>query len=370
MRQSSSQLPDILTGSFTRELLVNVFHGSDRALEGLRMESWSLEGDLDSDVKISGSGSIVYDSVAGESLVPSGTAGDLSAFRTRLELVMQITAGAVVERVSLGTFRVTKNGDARDYTATVNGQTRVIGSQVGVTFVSLDESVRRRGFRHPEQPPSLSSCYTEIRRITGMPVEESVADVAIPAGSTWEAKQGGRLDAVQTLASILGGTGVVNSRGAWTVIPDTIGSAVGTISLGENGTVTDVDYEIDTSTIYNEIVGVFEDDNRNPIYAYETASAGSDLDPAGLYEPNTYYITDDGVKTQAAANARVAQELARWTAGQVYDVPIQCHVNPLPELGDVLTLTGSDQPLVGQLRKFSMSDSALMNVTLRAIRSL
>lgn len=370
MRQSSAQLPDVLSYSFTRQLFLNVFHGATRVHSDLRMESWQLEGSLGSEVKISGAGVVVFDSVAGESLLPVGTKGDLSPFRARLELVMEISAGDFVERISLGMFRLTRNPEARDFTATVNGQSRVVASRIGVTFRSLDENTRRWGLRFPEQPPSLTSCYDELRRLTSMPVEETVADQPIPAGTTWEAKQGGRLDAVQKLASILGGTAVVNSRGAWEIIPDEIGASVGSIRLGPNGTVTDVGYEVDTDTVYNEVVGVFEDANRNPIYAVATASEGSDLDPAGLYEPNTRYYSSDSVKTQAQADTAVQAVLDQSISGQMYDVPIQCHINPLVELGDVLALEEWDRPLVGQLVKFSMSDSALMNVTLRAHRSL
>src|SRR5690606_32167270 len=129
---------------------------------------WSLSGDLGAAVPFSGDGVIVYESVSGESVTPEGTKGVLSPFRARVELVMEVTAGDFVERVSLGTFRVVKSGPARDYTA--GGL--VMGSRVPVSFLSLDEDVRRRGFRSPESPPSLLSCFDEIRRITGMPVDE------------------------------------------------------------------------------------------------------------------------------------------------------------------------------------------------------
>lgn len=369
MRQHDDRFLDVLSGSFTRQLWVNVYHGTDRVMQDLRVEEWSLDGDVDGKVSSSGSGTIVHESVAGESLSPMGTKGVLSAFRARLELVMEISAGRFVRRVSLGLFRLTKVLGAVDYTAVVNGREVVVASRVRVSFLSLEEDVRRRGLRSDEQPPSLTSCYDEIRRLTDMPVEESVPDAPIPSTTTWEAKRDGRLDAVKTLGRVLGGTALVNSAGAWTIIPDEPGDVVGELHLGEHGTVLDVAADVDTDEIYNVVVGVFEDENRNPIYSVAEAPPG-DLSPDGLYGEHTQYFSDDLVKTQAQADAATQAELARSIGSQQYDVQIQCHVNPLVELGDVLALKGWSTPLVGQLRSLSMSDSAYMNVTLRVAREL
>lgn len=369
MRQHSEQLLDALSGSFTRRLFVNVFHGSDRVAEELAFESWSLEGDFGSEVTVSGSGVVVYPSESGESMSPVGTWGVLSPFRARLELVMEVTAGSFRERVTLGMFRVTRIPDARDFTAVVNGAEVVVSSRVRVEFLSLEEDVRRRGFRFPEEPPSLDSCYNELRRITGIPVEESVPDAPIPSGTLWEAKQGGRLDAVTVLGDVLGGTPVVNSRGAWVVVPDELTGPVGKLTLGTTGTVIDVGYEVDSDGVYNCVVGTFEDDDRNPLYAVAEVSSG-DLATSGLYLETTRYYSNDAIKTQDAANTAVQSVLDLSIGSQQYDVPIQCHVNPLVECGDVVSLSGWSRPLVGRLVKFSMSDSPLMNVTLRVFRDL
>jgi len=368
MRQHSAELVEVLSGSFTRRLFVNVFHGSDRVLEDVPFRSWSFDGAKSSAVKCSGTGTVVYESVAGESLVPEGTKGILSPFRARIELVMEISAGDFVERVSLGMFRVTDVKSARDVTAVVAGQTLVVASEVTVEFRSLDEDVRRWGFRYPEQPVP-DSCYDELRRITGMPVEETLPDKPITGTPTWEAKQDGRLEAVQSVADILGGVAVVNSVGAWEILPDIAGEPVGTVRLGDRGTVLDISDEIETDTVYNEVIGTFEDADRNPIYAIAQVTVG-DLSIDSSYRPNTRYYSSDKVRTQAEADAAVQAVLDYSIGSQTYDVLIQCHINPLVELGDVLTLTGWKRPLTGELVKFSMGDGALMNVTLRAQRNL
>lgn len=371
MRQHTEQLVDVLSGSFSRRLFVNVFRGRELVLEDQAFSSWSFDGGLGDAVAISGSGTIVYESVNGESMSPAGTSGLLSAFGARLELVMEISAGNFVERVGLGLFRVVKNPTVTDYTAVVDGREVVTASVVGVSFLSVDEDVRRRGFRFPESPPSLDSCFDELRRITGMPVEETVPDVPIPALTVWEAKRGGRLAAVHALGSMLGGVARVNSRGAWEVVPDEVGVPVATLELGERGTVKELSSEIDTAEVFNCVVGTFEDSSaqRNPIYATRFVSEG-DLSVFGPYGENTEYVSSDQVHTQAEADAFVEAHLALITAGQSYDVLVQCHINPVVELGDVVALSGWSRELVGRLVKFSMSDSPYMTCTLRVHRAL
>jgi len=368
VRRHTDALLDVLSGSFERDVTVNVYHGSVRVQEGLRLESWSLSGDLDNEVVCTGAGVIVYESVKGESLVPVGTEGVLSPFRATLELIMTVSAGDFTESVSLGLFLLTRVPSAHDFTADRNGSAVVVASRVTVEFRSLDERVRRWGFRSPEHPQS-SSCWDELRRITGMPVKETVADATVSASVLYEAKQGGRLAAVQLLGDSLGGVPVVDSSGAWVVIPDVVGDPVGVLRLGVQGTVTDVGYEVSTDDVFNVVVGQFESEDRAEIWVVKEAGNG-DLSPSGLFGENTVYVSDDRVKTLADAIVRVDQALAQYTSSQQYDVPIQCHINPVVELGDVVELEGWTRSLSGRLVRFSMSESELMTVVLRTARAL
>lgn len=369
MRQHSEQLVDVLSGSFERELSVNVFAGSDRVLEGVRFESWGLDADLGRQICSSGSGTVVHRSVNGESLSPVGTEGVLSAFRARVELVMTVRAGTFSESVSLGMFRVVENPSAEDFFTTVDGRRVVTGSRVGVKFLSLDADIDRWGFRFPEQSPYGVSVYEEIRRLTGMPVEETVPDRLVPSVKVWEAKQGGRLEAVLELGRLLGGQAVVNSRGAWEIVPDALGEPVATLRLGDLGTVRMVSSEITTDTVYNEVVGTFEAEDGRPLHAVARVTSGP-LSVDGLYGVNTRYYSSDLVNTQVQAHAAVAAVLDESIRSQQYDVQVQCHINPLVEIGDVVALEGWTRDLVGRVSAVSLSDSAYMNVTLRVDREL
>lgn len=369
MRQHSAQLAEVLSGSFERELSVDVFNGSDRALQGVRFESWQLDADLGRGICAQGSGTVVHASVDGSSVVPVGTDGVLSPFRARVEPVMTIRAGGFEESVSLGTFRVSSIPFASDSMATRDGRELVTASRVGVKFDSLETDVERWGFQSPEQSKAGASAFAEMRRLTGMPVEETVPDVTLPTLKVWEAKQGSRLEAVLELGRVLGGAAVVNSRGAWEIIPDAIGEPLASLRLGAEGTVIDVADEIDTDTVYNEVVGTFEDAAGKPILAIDRVTTGP-LSVDGPYGVHTRYYSNDLVKTQGQANAAVQSLLDQSVGSQQYDVQIQCHVNPLVEIGDVVELEGWKRPLVGQVRKISLSNSPLMSVTLRVARRL
>lgn len=369
MRQHSTQLEEVLSGDFTRSVSVNVFHGAERVDEGLAFSSWSMTSDLGARVTTSGGGAVVRESVDGEPWAPQGTKGALSPFRARVEPVMTITAGDFSEQVSLGQFRVTAAPSSRDFTTNVAGRDLVVASEVEAEFASLDEDVRRDGFRFPEATPEGASVFEEIRRLTGMPVEETVPDRTVPTVKAWEAKQGGRLDAVHELGRLLGGDIVVNARGAWEVIPDELGPTAVTLRVGNGGTVVDIAAEIDTDTVYNTVVGSFTVEDGSPFHSVAEVTTGP-LAVDGPYGRHTRYYASDLVKTAEQGDAAVQAVLAQSVNTQQRDVIVQCHINPIVEVGDVAQVAGWTEPIVGRVVRVSMNDSHLMTVTLRVRKDL
>lgn len=369
MRARTGALDAVLTDSHSRRLLVDVFHGPDRVMQGVELTDWEIQWDLTRDVKMSGSATVAYQSVSGESLVPSGTGGVLSPFRAKLLLTMEVSAGGFTEQVTLGWARVVTVPSAVDYFTDTPFGRFVVASVVEIEFLGLEENVRRRGFRSPEQPPSLASTYTELRRITGMTVVATVSDKTIPAGTTYETSKGGRLTATQLLFSNLGCVGVVDQAGQWVGVPKVAGDPVGALTIGPSGTVIEVGYEVDTDEIYNCVAGTFEDADRNPIYAVAEVMVG-DLAVAGPYGENTLpYNQTTPVSGQSEADSIVQALLTQSVGGQTYLVPIKCIATPVIEIGDVLRVDGWTRPLQGRLIKARMTKGALMDVTLEVQRS-
>lgn len=364
MRDGSTGLADVISGSFTVETVCDVFRGTDRARQDVRFTDWSLRGDMGSGVKYSGSGTLVIPSVAGESSVPQGTSGVLSPFGAVITISVIISAGRFTERVLLGWFKVTAVTDAYDSTADVNGIRTVIASTVTVEFLSLDERIRRAGFRSPEQPSSETTCWAELRRIGILPVKESVTDVVIPSGLTWTAEKGKRLEAAEILAKALGGTLIPTSDARITVAPNT-GDVVMTLELGEYGTVLDVGHSVESDNVPNEIIGIYEAPDGTPIYARAVAAGA-----LGEDDVHTAYHSSPEVTDQASADLVVERELDRAIRAQYADRRVVCVMNPLVEIGDFVTVTGWDRPLTGQVRATDISDAPTMTVTIREVLSL
>ena len=79
-------LSGVLSGSYSRRLLVDVLHGTDRVARDVEPVSWGIDWDADRDPKASGRVRFVHESVSGESWVPDGVNGVLSPFKATLVL--------------------------------------------------------------------------------------------------------------------------------------------------------------------------------------------------------------------------------------------------------------------------------------------
>lgn len=367
-RPHSDALKAALRGSFQRRLIVDVYHGSERVAQDLAGSAWSFDGDLYAEVKHSGTMTITHQAIAGESLVPEGLEGTLAPLRAKLLLLMEISAGEFSETVTLGVVRVDRIVDAYDRTATIGDREVVVASVVRLDFVSLEDDVAGAGFHSPEQAPSTASAFDELRRILDLPVVENVPDKAIPAATAYEARHGGRLKAAQQLSAILGGIGVVSPTGVWTIVPDVPTGPALELALGEDGTVVDVPFAIDTKDVYTTVVGNFETADRKPIYSKKTFPSGP-LADRSLIPDRVKYVTSDQVRTQAAADEFVQAQLQASLIHR-YQAPVQCVVNPLVELGDPAEVIGHTRALTGRVVKYALSESALMTITLEASREL
>jgi hypothetical protein len=279
-----------------------------------------------------------------------------------------VSAGAFSETVQLGHFRIVSVPDARDAHAQFLGGDITVGSTIRVTLQSREVAVARWGFRSEQSPPSLVSCWAEIQRLTGMQVLRSVDDKPIPASVVYLAAQGGRLQAVQDLANVLGGIPYVTSDGALTVLPDVVGPVVAELVLGSEGTILDVAHSMDSDGVHNEVVGNFEDADRNPIYAVAALSDGP-LAVDGPYGRYTRYYSSPLVKSQEAADAAVAAVLSQVSSAQTYRVPVTCVLNPLLEVGDTVSVQRpASRLLVGRIVSLSISDARTMKLEIDVTR--
>lgn len=369
MRNHSTPLRDVLSGSFTSDIVADVWLGTERTASRLRVTDWSLSGNLESEVKTTGSVTLVHESEHGETIRPNGVGDLVSPFGSVLELIITISAGELSADVTLGRFRVTRIPSAEDITADVNGLRVIIATQVEAELASLDEVTRRHGFDKPITPRQNVSCYDEIRRISGRPVTRTLPSTATPSGVVWEATDGSRLAAVQALAVKLGGVAVVNSLGAWQIIPDELGEPVYDITIGEGGTLLSLSDEIDPTGVDNEVIGTFEKDDRESITAQARVTDGP-LSVTGPYGVSTRYVSSSEISTIAEASEYVQKILEAATGTQQHDMAGTCIFNPLLEIGDVVRITHQTGVVTGRIITLAVSASAQMSFTIRTMKEI
>lgn len=398
-RPGVEELSPYLQDGFTRYLSVDILHGTDVVESDVRVESWSLPGDLGRDPKTTGRLRIVHSSVRGESWVPVGSSGVLSPFRATLQVTEVVSVGAFERRVQLGLFDVVAVPFAQDVKGTINarwveetaefglapsedlvpsddvipesdiryvsgrlvgGREVVLASIVDVDVESLDGRVLGASFRSPRT--ALGSSRNEWRAVGLLPVVVSAPDVAL-AAATWPARDGSRLNAVQTCARNLGGVPIVDSYGQWVLADENTPTVE--LHLGESGTVVELSSGLDLDGFANVIIGSYETEDGREIRAEWVAP--DDLSPAVMGREIVKYHSSDLVRNQVVADREVARQ--GWLATSVeVDVAVTCLYNPLLELGDHVVVPGED--VSGVVQKLNVSDAPTMVVTVRGRRSL
>lgn len=395
-RATDDQLDLVLSTGFTRELLVDVLHGTDRVAQGVRPSQWSISGNLGRDPKATGSLTFVHESVNGESWVPQGTLGVLSPFRATLLLTEVIRAGAFERRVQLGMFDVVAVPRAMDVLGHANarwvevfsesgdvfeedfseefpgillyqggwmtgGKQTVLGSVVEVDIESLDSRVLRASLRSPRT--ALGSAIDEWRAVGILPLVAPGSDAPL-SPTTWVCEQGSRLDAVQTCARVLGGTPVVDSFGQWVLA----GSDSVTLTIGETGTVVDLSSSLTLDGFFNVVVGDYETEDGKPIRSVWVAPGR--FSPDAMGREFVRYHSSDLVRTQAAADTATAS-IGALSTSQDVDVAVTCVYNPILELGDRVEVVEANAVLVtGVCQGIEASDAETMRVTIRERRPL
>jgi len=370
MRPGSDQLIKMLTGPVSPRLIVDSFYGPTRTKTDLGADGWELTWDSEAEIKSAGTLTVVYNDDLAKSLSPAEFNDVLAPFGQEVNLRLEITVGeSFVETVQLGHYRITAVPDARDEHFDHLGQTVTLGSRITLTLEDRLVGLKRWGFR-TEQSPVETTCWAELRRISGMQIIASVTDQPVPAGLIYKATRGGRLTAVQDLARVLGGIPYVTPDGALSVLSDTWGAAVAALVLGEEGTILDVGHSMESEGVCNEVVGNFESEDRTPIYAVAELTEGP-LATTGQYGRNTLYVTDETITTQRDAQAYVDATLARVSSRQVYRVPVQCLINPLVEDGDLVTVERPEgETLTGRIVNHKFGSGRMMSLELDVQRDV
>ncbi len=364
MRPHSDRLVELLrAGSFNAVLVVDAFRGAERRIKDLDAAEWDLRWDRESNLKSAGTMTAVTVTDFGVSMSPTQITDDLAPFGSELNILMEISSGdSFRETIQIGHFRIAETPSARDEFADFGVQQIVTASVVELTLHDRLSTVERRGFRS-EENPQTTSAWSELARISGMQVirHPSLADAVLPTDMVYKAVKGGRLQAVRAIAEILGGTEYTTPDGALSVWPYTAGTVVARLELGEFGTIIGDSEGLDSSDVVNVVVGEFETEDRQPIYAVAVASG--ELGPEGEYAENTFYHSNPAIRTQEAADIEVALVLEQLSSTTMRRITVTCVINPLVETGDVIEVErNSGSLIVGQIVSIRYGASMAMTV--------
>jgi hypothetical protein len=364
VRVASDLFGQVIEGTRTIRLIVDVFYDDEPTFQNLPVSDWALAWDLESELKSTGSLTAAYTSEAGESLSPRGFLDVLAPYGQQVNVLVEVSVGSVfTEVLQLGRFRINQAPEAADTYFSFLGRTLTAGSVVKLTIDDLLSNVKRAGFHQPEPPILTDSTWNEIQRITDLPVNPSLGDQPTPTGIIYQNTAGGRLTALQTLTSYLGGIGVTNSFGEVTAIPyDTNTTPVATLAMGETGRVLSATTGLDTDNLYNLVVGDYQEKDGTPIYA--EAPATGLLAPDGPFGEFTYYDQSDTVTTAKQAQARVQTVLAQLIAANTFRITLSCIADYRLEQGDVVTFQSMTGSITGRIISIKFTADGLMEVVL------
>lgn len=195
--------------------------------------------------------------------------------------------------------------------------------------VELDDRFRmleRAKLIEPSSPVPGNSMYDELRRLSLMPVQESLTDVAVPAGMVYE----DRLKTVRALAELADGVPCLTRQGVLTLRPKSAMDYDPTPVFDIEATITWAEEQ--TDEFYNYVWAHSDNKEFNGF-----ASITDDANPLSVNRagPSTYehssplYTTDQAAQDGAATVLRRLQRRSKT-------VTVECLPDALLiDLGDV-----------------------------------
>lgn len=373
MRSVSDALADVLDGGqYELDLKLDVFYGPERTLQGLTVDdSWEFTWVKSAEVPGRGSLLVQVATPDGTSLTPREFTARLAPFGQEVSPILTVRAGQFEESVLAGRFRIVDVPSARDETLRHSVRTVTVGSYVKLDLLDQLEAVNAAEFNRPEHPVHTSDAWQELGRLTGMRLVRSGATVPVPASIVYEMSQGGRMKAVRELAAALGGTPYVRSDGALTVLPDSMGVPVRRFTIGPDSTLLDgIEYAMSSQGVYNEVVGVFEDADRNPIVVPPAQVRAGALRVDGPFGRRTRFYASPFVKSVEQATAALEKVLAQSTQLRVARVPVPAVLDPRIEVGDTVEVEQAEQTYTGVVAEVKWQANGRMTMLVDVFRTV
>ncbi len=372
MRFSSSRLPMVLTGaSFTFRWVADIIVNGERAMQDLPCSAPDFTDDDSQQVQSTGSLTFVWQDAFARSIAPMTVADMLSPFGTQVWVYLLIEDGpAFSERVPMGQYLIDGTPSVNSKRMLFLGAPITVGDVVKVTLSDLFYGVQVDRFYTPGSPRSLASTWNEVQRLTGLPVTRTV-DVPDAKISGQVAYQEDRLQAVYDLANYsLDAVPFMTPDGTVSMRPNDWPDPVDVLEYG-TGNLIDVGRGMADDDVYNAIaVRAYDSSDGSAILASGQVVDGplraTELDGSlSPFRRRPTFYSSQYITTKQQARDYVAKWLPRVSRLTGVEVDLTEVLNPLRELGDVLTVRDIGHEFVGRVSKIRRGDSGQQITTVK-----
>lgn len=351
------------------------FYGPEETVPDVPLtEDGSITFSADGSVEAQGSVYLARDvDYNGKSLVPKELTDPLAPNGQELELFRTVTVGEkLLGKVSLGRFRITQVPDTVEYfrrwpsldpSNPANDRNIVVGWACELKLEDRFESIIADDFIEATGPRAGNSCWAEMRRLSPYPIVVSLPDQDVPAGTSYSS----RMDAIKTIAEILGGAPSFTREGALTVRERDTWMTADTPQFTIDGVISM------NQGLSNDFVNQVQVTSTLPgVKEVGTARITDLADPLAVGRPigGRTYKTSLPLKTKAQLDSAAAKLLRRLSTRQASTVTVRCPVRPDLDLGDfglaIDPVTGRE--VLGEIAsmRFSMKPLADMEITMVA----
>lgn len=359
MREVSDQCLEVLaSGVYSVEWTADLIYGDNPQAQNLGVLEPKFSWDMSAQIQGTGSCTIRWDDVFGQSVVPRDIGDLFSPFGAEVQVDVVVSAGAFRERISQGRFVLNSVPRSVEYAIgnARGGLPVVVESTVTLDLADAFLRVARDEFAFPESPRS-TSMWDEAQRLTGLPVFRSIPDRVLPTNITYDE------DRLEALGKVFGPSNAwpaLTSDGALTARPK-----AWPVPVGRLDQVVDVSSEMRSEKVYNRVVveGKNPDPKGAPLVAVREITDGflRVRDRDGTRSPfggATYRERSEFLTSQAQCEAYARELLPRVSRLRSVTRNATIPFNPLLEIGDVMTFvdpTRQGEESVVRVRSISQS---------------
>lgn len=169
------------------------------------------------------------------SLIPHSPTDPLGSYGQEIALWRTVRLRSTTWEVPLGRFRIT--GSENEVEHFRRGTREVKSWSIDLTLQDRFEQIDEDDFLTAEAPQAGATVWSEIRRLSPIPIQERLGDVSVPRTMVYES----RIDAIAELMGLLGGVphltreGVLTARAAdvWMLNPAPVFDIDGVIGWGD-----------------------------------------------------------------------------------------------------------------------------------------